>query len=79
VAIRLPPFYAEEPGVWFVSAEAQFTLAGITKERTKFYHVKVTNLWGLLVVSSPTFINQQPPTNETIVIHKYLIKQSYNK
>jgi hypothetical protein len=39
VAVRLPPFYAEEPEIWFSSAEAQFTLAGITEERTKFYHI----------------------------------------
>jgi hypothetical protein len=39
VALWLPPFYAEEPNIWFVSAEAQFTLAGITEKRTKFYYV----------------------------------------
>jgi hypothetical protein len=39
VAMRLPPFYTVEPDVWSVSAQAQFTLAGITEERTKFYHV----------------------------------------
>jgi hypothetical protein len=39
VAVRLPPFYSEEPEVWFASAEAQFTLAGITEEKTKFYYV----------------------------------------
>jgi hypothetical protein len=39
VVVQLPPFYAEEPDVFFVPAEAQFTLTGITEERTKFYHV----------------------------------------
>jgi hypothetical protein len=34
VAVRLPPFHAEEADVWFVSAESQFTLADITQERT---------------------------------------------
>jgi hypothetical protein len=37
VAVRLPSFYAEEPEEWFASAEAQFTLAGITEQNTKFY------------------------------------------
>jgi hypothetical protein len=39
VALRLPPFYAEEPDMWFASVEAQFTLAGIAEENTKLYYV----------------------------------------
>jgi hypothetical protein len=39
VAVRLPPFSAEQPAVWFAQAEAQFHLAGIRDEATKFYHV----------------------------------------
>jgi hypothetical protein len=36
VNVRLPPFWAERPDVWFAQAEAQFTLAGINSEQTKF-------------------------------------------
>jgi hypothetical protein len=32
VAVRLPPFWAERPAVWFA-------LAGISSEKTKFFHV----------------------------------------
>jgi hypothetical protein len=39
VAVRLPPFWAEQPAVWFAQAEAQFSLAGISSEKTKFFHV----------------------------------------
>jgi hypothetical protein len=39
VAVRLPPFWAERPAVWFAQAEAQFALAGISSEKTKFHHV----------------------------------------
>jgi hypothetical protein len=35
--MQLPPFYAEGPTVWFPLAEAQFSLAGITEEKTNFY------------------------------------------
>jgi hypothetical protein len=35
VAVRLPPFWAER----FAQAEAQFSLAGISSERTKFHYV----------------------------------------
>jgi hypothetical protein len=39
VAVRLPSFWAERPASWFTQAEAQFHLAGISNELTKFYHV----------------------------------------
>jgi hypothetical protein len=39
VAIRLLPFWAERPAVWFAQAEVQFSLAGISSERTKFHYV----------------------------------------
>jgi hypothetical protein len=39
VAARLPPFLLERPAVWFAQTEAQFALAGISNERTKFYHL----------------------------------------
>ncbi|PNF31836.1 hypothetical protein B7P43_G08919 [Cryptotermes secundus] len=39
IAVRLPPFWGDRPAVWFAQAEAQFTLAGISSERTKFCHV----------------------------------------
>jgi hypothetical protein len=39
VGVRLPPFWAERPAVCFDQAEAQFFLAGISSEKTKFCHV----------------------------------------
>jgi hypothetical protein len=39
VAVRLPPFWAERPTVWFAQIEAQFSRAGISNDRTKFYHI----------------------------------------
>ncbi|XP_023713819.1 uncharacterized protein LOC111867851 [Cryptotermes secundus] len=39
IAVRLPPFWAERPAVWFAQAEAQFTLAGISSEQTMFCYV----------------------------------------
>jgi hypothetical protein len=39
VVVRLPQFCPERPDVWFSQAEAQFSLAGISNERTKFYHI----------------------------------------
>jgi hypothetical protein len=39
VAVRLPPFWAERPAVWFDQAKAQFFLVGVNSEKTKFFHV----------------------------------------
>ena len=38
-AVRLPPFWPDRPGLWFVQAEAQFALATVTSEKTKFKYV----------------------------------------
>ncbi|XP_064485159.1 uncharacterized protein LOC135397484 [Ornithodoros turicata] len=38
-AMRLPPFWSHNPGVWFLQVECQFALGGITSQLTKFRHV----------------------------------------
>jgi hypothetical protein len=39
MVVRLPPFWSEQPAMWFAQAEAQFTLAGISTENTKFCYI----------------------------------------
>ncbi|GIY74284.1 retrovirus-related Pol polyprotein from transposon 297 [Caerostris extrusa] len=41
VAVKppLPLFWRANPDIWFRQMESQFTLAGATKETTKFHHV----------------------------------------
>ena len=41
VAIKLPPFYTDQPELWFAQAEAQFALRrpAVTDQLTRFYHV----------------------------------------
>ena len=34
VTVKLPPFLAEQPDVWFAQAEAQFALCNITVSLT---------------------------------------------
>ncbi|XP_046383941.1 uncharacterized protein LOC124154320 [Ischnura elegans] len=39
ISIRVPPFWPEDPAVWFAQVEGQFHLNGITQDATKFYYV----------------------------------------
>lgn len=39
VGVRLPPFWPDEPAVWFAQVEGQFLLSRITDDKTKFYYV----------------------------------------
>jgi hypothetical protein len=37
--VRLPPYWPDRPGLWFAQAEAQFNLASVTSETTKFNYM----------------------------------------
>lgn len=39
VGVRIPPFWPNDPALWFEQIEAQFILANITNDSTKFYYV----------------------------------------
>jgi len=39
VAVRVPPFWPEEPELWFAQFEGQFLLCGINQDATKYAYV----------------------------------------
>jgi predicted unusual protein kinase regulating ubiquinone biosynthesis (AarF/ABC1/UbiB family) len=39
IAMKAPPFWSEEPELWFAQIEGQFTLGGITQDSTKYAYV----------------------------------------
>lgn len=39
VGVRVPPFWPEEPEIWFAQVEGQFAISGITSDATKFNYV----------------------------------------
>lgn len=42
VAVRPPPFWPQEPAVWFAQLEGNFVLSGIKDDDTKYYYVTST-------------------------------------
>lgn len=39
VGVRVPPFWPDDPALWFAQVESQFTLSRITTDDTKFCYV----------------------------------------
>lgn len=39
IAVRIPPFWPEEPELWFAQLEGQFSLCGITQDEAKYAYV----------------------------------------
>lgn len=61
IAVKPPPFWKPNPTLWFVRLEAQFSLANITNEVTKFNHVVAA--LDADVLTSVSNIIVSPPTN----------------
>jgi hypothetical protein len=63
IAVRFPPFWAEMPAVWFTQVEAQFALAGISDERTRFHNIisQLNNWYTTEVEDIITSLPQQDP------------------
>ncbi|XP_008188179.1 uncharacterized protein LOC103310730, partial [Acyrthosiphon pisum] len=62
VAVRVPPFWKGDPMIWFAQVEAQFDLAGINIDTTKYNH-KICAV-DTEILSQVADIVQNPPANE---------------
>ncbi|GFQ74254.1 uncharacterized protein TNCT_345271 [Trichonephila clavata] len=52
VSVKIPPFWEEKPEIWFFQVEAQFSIANINQEETKFNYLVaqldpkfIENIW----------------------------------
>jgi cleavage and polyadenylation specificity factor subunit 1 len=76
IAARLPPLWPNRPAAWFTQAEAQFHLAGITNEITKFYYV-ISHMGERYVGEIEDIVNSPPPRDPYTHLKNELIQRLY--
>ncbi|XP_013163407.1 PREDICTED: uncharacterized protein LOC106114667, partial [Papilio xuthus] len=74
VGIRIPPFWPEEPEIWFAQVEGQFSIAGITSDSTKFNYA-IGQLGNLYSKEVKDLIINPPSTNKFEKLKTELIKR----
>ncbi|GFW56318.1 transposon Ty3-G Gag-Pol polyprotein [Trichonephila clavipes] len=55
VSVKIPPFWEEKPEIWLFQVEAQFSIANIKQEETKFNYLVaqletkfIENIWDII-------------------------------
>jgi hypothetical protein len=74
VGVKIPPFWPEEPDIWFAQIEGQFTIAGITSDLTKYNYV-ISNLDTHHARAVKDIIIKPPSTNRYDKLKYELIKR----
>lgn len=74
VGIRVPPFWPEEPGLWFAQVEGQFILSRITSDETKFHYI-TSNLDHQYAMEVKDIIMNPPEEDKYLKLKTELIKR----
>lgn len=74
VGVRVPPFWPEEPALWFAQVESQFTLSKITTDETKFCYL-VSQLDHQYAAEVKDIITNPPATNKYVKLKTELVKR----
>ncbi|XP_076381806.1 uncharacterized protein LOC143260424 [Megalopta genalis] len=74
VGIRIPPFWHNNPTLWFAQVEGQFALNGITADTTKFYYI-TSNLDYRCMEEVQDIIGNPPETDKYKKIKDELIRR----
>lgn len=74
IGVRIPPFWPEEPEIWFAQIEGQFAISGITSDATKFHHV-VSQLENKYSREVKDLIIKPPATDKYQTLKSELIRR----
>ncbi|XP_050508079.1 uncharacterized protein LOC126885539 [Diabrotica virgifera virgifera] len=74
ISVKIPPFWPNDPEIWFLQVENQFTLANITSDATKFNYV-VANLDTAYILEVRDIIVSPPATERYAKLKSELIKR----
>ncbi|XP_071581987.1 uncharacterized protein [Temnothorax nylanderi] len=74
VAVRVPPFWGDEPELWFAQLEGQFTLSGITQDTTK-YSYALSQLDSRQIKEIKDVVTQPPEADKYEAVKKALIQR----
>ena len=74
LAIKIPAFWKNDPELWFRQVEAQFNLANITSDPTRFSYV-VANLEGDVISHVADFIKEPPQQDKYQALRQRLVEQ----
>lgn len=74
VSLKVPPFWPNEPALWFSQLDSQFLISGIVNDNTK-YNIVVANLDFNQVQLVRDIIAQPPITNQYATIKQELIQR----
>jgi len=74
VAVKIPPFWNDEPELWFAQLEGQFILSGITQDSTKYSYV-LSQLDSRQIKEVKDIITQAPEADKYGTIKRALIQR----
>ncbi|GFR01885.1 transposon Ty3-G Gag-Pol polyprotein [Trichonephila clavata] len=58
VSVKIPPFWEEKPEIWVFQVQAQFSIANVNQEETKFNYLVaqldpkfIENMWDIIQIN----------------------------